>query len=357
MEDDPRLSALQSRALRPDVKGMPSPTPRKPSKRSRTGPQNVAQAVMRIWALAGMIGACLAVCVAVARPFESLPTAGNALVAIALGWIAMLCFAPWRQLLVLNVQRTVIRNLTRRVRRIGDDTGGESLKRLILDRPDELGELSRAIHDALAKAHAARLETKRLQRTMDHEIRRETDRATHKLRREATTDPLTGLRNRRSLEARLAELFPSQPEKQRRRGSVVAMLLDMDRFKAINDTLGHDVGDECLAFLGRLLKSAVRQGDCAIRLGGDEFAVLMPFATLDEAQAVANRIATLFRQMPWRHEDVSRPTLSIGLSSVALGNLHGADTLMKQADRALYRSKDGGRDRVTIYGEMGDVAA
>ena len=128
--------------------------------------------------------------------------------------------------------------------------------------------------------------------------------------------------------------------------SVVAMVIDLDNFKIVNDALGHEAGDACLAFMGQLLRSSVRREDIAVRLGGDEFVVLMPGQSLPTAQRTAERLAALFRQMPWSHRDVPRPSLSIGLAVTGPAELGDGRQLLRAADEALYRAKRAGRDRI-----------
>jgi diguanylate cyclase (GGDEF)-like protein len=305
-------------------------------------------------ALAGILGITVAVTVARHDPFPALAPGTKALAAIAAGWLVMLVFAPWRHLARLQRNREILLGLARELREISAGRRTRRLSDMVLDRPDELGELTRAIHDTLARALAHRRESRMLQRTMTDTIRRETDRATLHLQREASTDPLTGLGNRRTMDQKLAELFGG--ERRRKHDNVVAMLIDIDLFKRINDTLGHDVGDECLRFLGNLLSSTLRGHDCAIRLGGDEFAVLMPNQTLEQTRVIAARLSRLFGQIPWPHAAVKRPTLSIGLANAFCREPNGSQQLLRRADAALYDSKEAGRARITTYRSRRGVA-
>jgi diguanylate cyclase (GGDEF)-like protein len=188
---------------------------------------------------------------------------------------------------------------------------------------------------------------------MGHDIQRETRRATAHLEREAFTDPLTGLDNRRAMNQWLGEVL--DPRRRDRR-TITAIAIDLDRFKPINDKLGHEAGDHCLRFLGQLLKSNLRDGACAIRLGGDEFVVLMPDQGNDVGRVVAERLKRLFAQMPWPHSNVPRPTFSVGVASIRGGQPDSAAELLRQADEALYSSKQSGRSMVTEYGERRGAA-
>ncbi len=169
-----------------------------------------------------------------------------------------------------------------------------------------------------------------------------------RLRFLADHDPLSGLFNRRRFEAELRrelELCSTRP----RRGVVV--LLDVDRFKTINDTLGHACGDVVIERLGDALRSRLRSADVVARLGGDEFAAILrrvePAAAREvvhDLQAiVAQRLASVVG------EDHGPVTLSVGL--VAIDADASADELLRQADRALYAAKAAGRDRVVTDGE------
>ncbi len=157
-------------------------------------------------------------------------------------------------------------------------------------------------------------------------------------------DALTGLADRRqfreSLAAALAERGADGP---------AVLLLDLDRFKAVNDALGHPAGDALLQSAGRRLRSALRPGDVAARLGGDEFAVLLDRPTGREAvAAVAARLVELIARPYVVRGQVAMVGASIG---VALAPQDGAepDTLMSRADLALYQSKGQGRGRYSFF--------
>ena len=158
-----------------------------------------------------------------------------------------------------------------------------------------------------------------------------------RLNRDAQTDPLTGLVNRRGLEQALAVL-----EAERRGFSVI--VLDVDHFKRVNDTYGHEVGDHVLRQLAELMRAGCREGDLLCRTGGEEFLMLLPGAGQAVALAVAERLrlcveATLI-------EPIGTVTVSLGVAQWSPdAQLTPADVL-SQADRALYRAKRGGRNRV-----------
>ena len=163
---------------------------------------------------------------------------------------------------------------------------------------------------------------------------------------EALTDPLTGLANRRSfdLELRAAAARASGPS------SAHLALVDIDHFKRVNDAHGHDIGDEVLRIVARVLRGNVRRDSLVARLGGDEFGLLLPQACLRYASGIASRMTGLLASRPLvlrsQPEIMERITLSIGLAGCRAGE-SGA-TWYARADAALYRAKRGGRNRTSI---------
>ncbi|CAM5353665.1 two-component system cell cycle response regulator [Aquamicrobium terrae] len=161
----------------------------------------------------------------------------------------------------------------------------------------------------------------------------------------AVTDGLTGLHNRRYLDSHLQTLFDRA---MTRRRPLSVMITDLDRFKAINDTFGHDGGDDVLREFARRLRQNVRGIDLACRYGGEEFVVVMPDTGGDVAHKVAERIRAQIADTPFavgREGRTVQVTVSVGVSSL----LKGPDSvaaLMKRADVALYEAKTGGRNRV-----------
>jgi len=157
-------------------------------------------------------------------------------------------------------------------------------------------------------------------------------------------DSLTGLHNRRYLELHLATLMTQATEK---RQPLSLMILDIDHFKMVNDTFGHDAGDQVLkGFAGRI-KKVVRGVDLFCRLGGEEFVVVMPNTGADIALKIAERIRTAVEKDVFAitTQGISIPvTVSIGLAESARDM--DADALLRRADKALYKCKDGGRNMV-----------
>jgi diguanylate cyclase (GGDEF)-like protein len=160
----------------------------------------------------------------------------------------------------------------------------------------------------------------------------------------ADTDSLTGLSNRRHFLAVAGEAIGSAQEF----GATLSLLMvDIDHFKRINDTYGHAAGDQALRLLGATLKESTRRDDCVGRLGGEEFAILLPGASAEVAQDIAERIcrhATTLVILDGRGQRFGF-TVSIGLACLAPSDAKPED-LLARADAALYRAKRGGRNRV-----------
>jgi len=171
--------------------------------------------------------------------------------------------------------------------------------------------------------------------------------ALRRLKRLARTDALTGLNNRRVLMERL-DLELARWERSHNELSVI--LCDIDRFKFINDTLGHGIGDEILANVGDLLQTGIRRTDCVGRYGGDEFLIILPDTGLKGAMDLAEQIRQRVRGRTFHVGgtlDVGI-TFSLGVASPLTLACTSA-SLMRAADEALYDAKRGGRDRVCEY--------
>ncbi|KTC99180.1 sensor histidine kinase [Legionella erythra] len=167
------------------------------------------------------------------------------------------------------------------------------------------------------------------------------------LRYQSIRDPLTGLYNRRYLED---FLFKQLHQAERSKSSFAILMLDLDHFKKINDTYGHDAGDSVLKELGQILYEDIRLGDLAARFGGEEFIVMLydidEKAALARAEALRNHVATI--RPKYGAQQVGHITVSIGVA------MYPADgktppQLIEAADKALYLAKSRGRNRVVVY--------
>jgi diguanylate cyclase (GGDEF)-like protein len=162
------------------------------------------------------------------------------------------------------------------------------------------------------------------------------------------TDSLTGLLNRRHFNI----VFDGKLNNLRRGyfNNLAVVMVDADRFKDINDTYGHPVGDEVLVEIAKRLKTGVRKNDAVARYGGEEFAVVLDNAGEKEAHEIAEKMRQLIRSKPYM--TTAGPihmTASFGYIVPAAGDSAGAQELLDRADQALYHAKETGRDRVVSF--------
>lgn len=160
----------------------------------------------------------------------------------------------------------------------------------------------------------------------------------------AVTDGLTGLHNRRYLDSHLKTLFNRAAARSR---PLSVCITDIDRFKSVNDTHGHDVGDEVLREFARRIRSTVRGADLACRYGGEEFVVVMPDTDAASAASIAERLRGMIEAVPFVLPGGAQLhiTASIGIASFCAGT-DTPEQLLKSADKALYQAKNSGRNRV-----------
>ncbi len=227
-----------------------------------------------------------------------------------------------------------------------------ALRHLPVDRGDEIGQMARSIQEIGLMAIQSMAEVRQLRRTLDHRIATATRVACGQLEQLAMRDPLTDLANRRFLDEQLRPLLVTAG----RNGEEFAcVLIDLDNFKRVNDTLGHAAGDELLIFVAGLIRAVIRREDYAVRLGGDEFAVFMPGCPPHRALAMAEQLTALFRQqMRTTMPAELGCDLSIGIASlqsdvIATGqNLpdNPDQALIELADRRLYDAKHQGKGRI-----------
>ncbi|MCV6606443.1 MAG: sensor domain-containing diguanylate cyclase [Porticoccaceae bacterium] len=167
-------------------------------------------------------------------------------------------------------------------------------------------------------------------------------KANQELQSLSLSDELTGLRNRRSFNAELkreAAIF------KRHQAPLCLLMVDLDNFKQVNDQLGHQAGDKLLQKVASLMLGAIRESDLLARYGGEEFAIILPNTDLRMAQQAAERI----RLVVEKHSSEQCPiTVSIGIASAQTAIADNDTELIRQADLALYRAKQEGRNRVCL---------
>ena len=175
--------------------------------------------------------------------------------------------------------------------------------------------------------------------------KRQLESANTKLQELALRDGLTGLLNRRYWESCLEREFARH---QRYDNPVSLVIFDIDHFKRVNDTYGHQTGDEVIRETARITSQLVRETDFAGRYGGEEFVVLLPGTTLDGAAQFAERLrSTIERQQIDYQGSPLTFTISLGVATLA-DDMAGYQALLERADKALYQSKEGGRNQVTL---------
>ena len=152
---------------------------------------------------------------------------------------------------------------------------------------------------------------------------------------------LTGLKKRRYFEEKIEEQLAIFDETAQ---LFSLLILDIDHFKKVNDTYGHQVGDEVLAQLARILNAHARQDDVVARYGGEEFVIILPETDVDTSRTIAEQIRRVVEQAEWQ---TGRVTISIGIATVTEEDTDA--TILKKADQALYVSKENGRNRVSTF--------
>ena len=173
-------------------------------------------------------------------------------------------------------------------------------------------------------------------------------RSQARLRQLALTDPLTALANRRAFERELARRVGSA---RREEQAICLAVFDVDRFKRINDTHGHDAGDLVLRHVSEVAAACLRGRDMLARIGGEEFAVIAAPGTASEGEleALASRIRAAVEASPARLGDLVIPvTISLGCAHAECSDAADIERLFKAADTALYAAKSGGRNRVEM---------
>ncbi|WP_394826164.1 GGDEF domain-containing protein [Pendulispora albinea] len=164
----------------------------------------------------------------------------------------------------------------------------------------------------------------------------------------AMIDPLTGLFNRRHFESRIRE---ASAYSKRHDQPFAIVMMDLDHFKSINDTYGHETGDHVLTQFAGAVRSVLRGEDVAFRYGGEEFVLLLRACDAQRAADVAERLQKKLRARPYVFRDGSTRTItfSAGIAAALSGEGYGHAELVSRADAALYRAKSAGRDRIAYW--------
>lgn len=243
---------------------------------------------------------------------------------------------------------------------IRDLANGSTPSPLAAGRSGEIGYLSIAFNDMACRLLASRKALLDANHTLEKRVEERTTelrQAAEKLDKMASTDALTGLFNRRYFAEHSQMLFA---ESIRRDTDLVCLLVDLDNFKSVNDTLGHKTGDELLCLAAEVMRSACRSDDVVARLGGDEFIILMPLCDVSAVSHIADRLQEQFiarsAQLLAGKNIAKMPSMSIGISSRKLSNAQAFEKIVTTSDAALYEAKGAGKRGVRVYSESRQAA-
>jgi len=230
---------------------------------------------------------------------------------------------------------------------------GARPKPLPVGDSDEIGFLQVAFNEMASKLLASREALIEANETLEQRVDQRTTElheASQRLDVMASTDPMTGLYNRRALDVDAQAVFENARAENI---DVACMLIDLDGFKQINDTLGHKLGDEILHAAASALKRSCRDDDMAIRLGGDEFLLVWTGVPLTRLHAAADTIQTAFQEATAKllpdEDAVSRPSMSIGIATRLQEHTDSLDELLKRADAAMYQAKRDGKGHAILH--------
>ncbi|RLA76351.1 MAG: hypothetical protein DRG78_19175 [Epsilonproteobacteria bacterium] len=221
-------------------------------------------------------------------------------------------------------------------------------------KPINHKQLTRAVNCICGRLYYLE-ETKKYERSLEelvNERTKELENIQTKLMHMTHKDPLTNLYNRRHFNEIVNTLMHIA---YREKSALSVLMIDIDRFKNINDTYGHLIGDIVLQELAKILTKKIRRSDVAIRFGGEEFLVLLPNTTIKGAQSMANKIKKSSQEttIALSHSPniVINFTVSIGISQCRCMKNEDKNTFIDRADKAMYRAKESGRNRVVVYDE------
>ncbi len=219
---------------------------------------------------------------------------------------------------------------------------------------DEIGSLATDFNQMIGQIQARDNELEKARQLLEEKVKDRTAELlllTQQLEHQAFHDSLTGLPNRATFDNNLSTAinYAEQRDEQ-----LAIMFLDLDRFKDINDTLGHDMGDRLLVELSSRLSKCLRSSDTLARLGGDEFAVLAVNTSQDQAADIAAKLIRAIQNPIVIHEFNLQVTTSIGISIYPLDG-SDATTLVKHADTAMYCSKAAGRNQFSFFARQMNI--
>ncbi|GAB6051096.1 GGDEF domain-containing protein [Hydrogenophilus islandicus] len=209
---------------------------------------------------------------------------------------------------------------------------------------NQLLEDTRAMHQSIARSHQELTAVKAEAEAAESRVR-ELEAQVAQLSALVARDPLTGLLNRRGLE----ESFTREHHRAKRSGTPLSIaLIDLDNFKQLNDTLGHQAGDEALLYLARMARTHLRAQDIVGRFGGEEFVVLLPDTSAEDAAEVIRRLQrALTRELFFFNDSHRVITFSAGVTPVTESDT--LESALARADAAMYEAKRSGKNRVVVH--------
>jgi diguanylate cyclase (GGDEF)-like protein len=243
-----------------------------------------------------------------------------------------------------------LRGLLDGTRRLAE---GQHPEPIAVTTQDEMGFLAAAFNDMASRLLGIQHHLTEANETLEQKVKARTSElqlAVIQLDDMASTDALTKLANRRAFDDVIPDLFASA----KLRGTELAVaVLDLDGFKQVNDTFGHERGDQLLVMTADTIRDECGRRDVAARMGGDEFVLLMPGTDLPRARETADRIRQQFeersRQLFDDAKDPPRVSVSIGLACLSQTQPDSSDELIAQADLAMYRAKEAGKSCLRVY--------
>ena len=218
-----------------------------------------------------------------------------------------------------------------------------------LAAPAELAEVREVVAEVAEQTHIMAKNSLMLKELLV-ESRRDVENLRDQLeksRQEATTDALTGLLNRRAFDK---EMMKAAENADTTREHLSLLMIDIDHFKQVNDSHGHLVGDKVIRFIANQLSKNVKGNDVVARIGGEEFAILLPNTQIENARTLAELIRVKIERNQLKRTDnsnlIGSVTISIGVTCYKQGE--SVNDFYHRADKALYRSKNAGRNRVSV---------
>jgi diguanylate cyclase (GGDEF)-like protein len=229
----------------------------------------------------------------------------------------------------------------------------QNLNLPLSQRKDEIGVIQNAIVSMLHKIDEYSKELDTINHSLEEKVEQRTadlKEANNKLQLLSTMDPLTGIANRRHFE----QVFSDTWELSKRKQSMISVIMcDIDLFKAVNDTYGHQVGDVVLVSVAQMIEQSLkRMTDIVARYGGEEFIIVMYDTDSDGAVALANTIQNNLKSNYFKSMQDKPVTLSFGISSCIVTKDLNSEDIVKQADIALYKAKENGRNTIVSFKDL-----